>query len=151
MTCSHIDFIDQQLEKRMREDLIAYENSHGIHCDYQKYSFTIKNGINVVGILNTYTAFAEVYIEDIWVDAKYRKKGYGKQLVTAFEKHFENRGFNNINLCTSDFQAPEFYKKCEFTLEFIRQNRANPKLSKYFFVKFFKNKNQDQGIVRKKA
>lgn len=42
-----------------------------------------------------------------------------------------------MNLSTYGFQAPEFYKKCGFTLEFIREDKKNPKLTKYFFVKFF--------------
>ena len=31
----------------------------------------------------------------------------------------------------------EFYKKCGFDVEFIRENNDNPKLNKYFFVKYF--------------
>ena len=42
-----------------------------------------------------------------------------------------------MNVTTYQFQAPEFYKKCGFKLEFIRENKENSKLSKYFFVKYF--------------
>ena len=45
--------------------------------------------------------------------------------------------FNNINLVTNSFQAPGFYEKCGFKLEFIRKNEKNPKLTKYFYVKYF--------------
>ena len=58
-----------------------------------------------------------------------------------------SEGFNNINLCTSAFQAPEFYKKCGFTAEFTRENKINPKLSKTFFVKFFEDEKQTQGLL----
>jgi len=34
-------------------------------------------------------------------------------------------------------QAPEFYKKCGFNVEFIRKNKDNPKLDKYYLVKYF--------------
>ncbi len=35
---------------------------------------------SVCGILTAYTAFAEVYIEDLWVKKTCRGKGYGKNL-----------------------------------------------------------------------
>ncbi|MDR1254909.1 MAG: GNAT family N-acetyltransferase [Puniceicoccales bacterium] len=50
-----------------------------------------------------------------------QKKGYGRKLLQELELQFEGKGFWNINLCTSEFQAPEFYKKCGFELEFIRK------------------------------
>lgn len=31
----------------------------------------------------------------------------------------------------------EFYKKCGFEVEFIRENKENPNLTKYFLVKYF--------------
>ena len=34
-------------------------------------------------------------------------------------------------------QAPDFYKKCGFTAEHVRENRKNPKLALTSFVKFF--------------
>lgn len=59
-----------------------------------------------------------------------------KKLMRAVEAHYQGRGFNNINLCTSAFQAPGFYEKLGFRLEYIRENKTNPKLTKYFYVKF---------------
>lgn len=29
------------------------------------------------------------------------------------------------------------YEKCGFELEFVRKNKSNPKLTKYFFIKYF--------------
>ncbi len=104
--------------------------------------------MEVIGVLNAYTAFSEICIDDIWVDSVHRGNGYGKQLVFTLENKFKGKGFNNINLVTSAFQAPEFYKKCGFTAEFTRENKKNPKLSKTFFVKFFEEDIQTQGILK---
>ena len=30
-----------------------------------------------------------------------------------------------------------FIEKCGFELEFVRKNKTNPKLDKYFYVKYF--------------
>ena len=67
---------------------------------------------------------------------EYRNKHIGSKLVEEVEKYFENKGFENINLTTYEFQAPEFYKKCGFEVEFIRENKQNKKLNKYFLVKY---------------
>lgn len=42
-----------------------------------------------------------------------------------------------MNLTTYGFQAPELYRKFGFKVEFIRENKENPKLNKYFLVKYF--------------
>ena len=81
------------------------------------------------------------------VHRNHRQKGYGKKLLRFLEDKFENEGYNNINLSTSEFQAPTFYEKCGYKLEFVRKNKINPKLTKYFFVKFFDNPNQYMGVL----
>ena len=70
----------------------------------------------------------------------------GKILLQNLEERFKNKGFNNINLVTSAFQAPDFYRKCGYTEEFVRVNKVNPKFTKYFFIKYFEDDNQYQGI-----
>ncbi|WP_419418739.1 GNAT family N-acetyltransferase [Legionella sp. D16C41] len=146
---SIIDKIDEATESHMTRDLIAYETSHGIDVNYRRFSVIIINERKeIFGVLNAYTAFAEIYIDDIWIDHSYRGKGYGKQLLLALENNFKGKGFNNINLVTSAFQAPEFYLKCGFEREFIRINKKNPKLSKSFFVKFFNEESETQGLLK---
>ena len=132
----------------MSAGFIAYEASQGIDVNYKHFSVVISNEKNIAfGIINAYTAFAEIYVDDIWVDSAYRGKGYGRLLLKALEKHFQGQGFNNINLVTSAFQAHDFYKKCGFTAEFTRINKINPQLSKTFFVKFFEEEKQTQGLL----
>ncbi len=134
----YADTLGKDIEERMRKGLIAYEKEQGIEINYKEFAFVLVDENNIAyGVLNAYTAFAEVYIEDIWVDKSVRGQGFGRKLIASLENHFRGKGYNNINLVTSAFQAPEFYKKCGFTQEFIRVNKTNPKLTKTFFVKFF--------------
>ena len=144
-----VEDVDDITKERMKEDLVAYEANHGIDVNYRRFSVVMTSlDNNVMGIINAYTAFAEIYVDDIWVDSAYRNQGYGKQLLLSLEEQFKGQGFNNINLCTSAFQAPEFYIKCGFIEEFTRINHKNPKLSKTFFVKFFDEAEETQGILR---
>lgn len=148
-----IEFVDQlpaDVEEKMREDLVEYESNHGIDVNYKNFAIILtgESG-DTVGVVNAFTAFSEVYVDDMWVHSLYRGKGYGRKLLQALEDHFEGKGFNNINLVTNAFNAPEFYKKCGFTEEFVRVNKVNPKLTKTFFIKHFKNEIQTQGILKK--
>ena len=143
-----VDQISEETENKMRDDLVAYELSHGIDVNYKRFSLVLNNEQNeTIGVLNAYTTFSEIYIDDMWVDSKHRRQGLGKKLIETLENHFQGKGFNNINLCTNQFNAPEFYKKCGFTAEFTRENFKTPKLSKTFFVKYFDDEIQTQGIV----
>lgn len=145
-----VDHLPADVEEKMREDLVEYESNHGIDVNYKTFAIilTDESG-DAVGVVNAFTAFSEVYVDDMWVHSSYRGKGYGRKLLQALEDHFEGKGFNNINLVTNAFNAPEFYKKCGFTEEFVRINKVNPKLTKTFFIKHFKNEIQTQGILNK--
>jgi ribosomal protein S18 acetylase RimI-like enzyme len=142
--------IPQEIENRMRKDWEKYDTANGIDLNYKRFSLIMKNDADeVIGLLTAYTVFAEIYVDEMWVDSCHRKKGYGRKMLKELEQRFEGKGFWNINLCTSEYQAPEFYKKCGFKLEFIRKNQQHPKLTKYFYVKYFQNETQTQGILPK--
>ena len=68
---------------------------------------------------------------------EYRNRHIGSKLIETVENFYRNKGFENINLTTYSFQAPDFYKKCGFEVEFVRKNKENSKLNKYYLVKYF--------------
>lgn len=147
---NYVDKLLEEIEEKMRNDLVAYESSHGIDVNYKRFALVLSDeSENVIGVLNAFTAFAEVYIDDMWVDKSYRGKGYGRILIQALEDCFKGKGFNNINLVTSAFSAPGFYEKCGFSAEFVRINTKNPQLTKTFFIKYFDDEVQTQGILQK--
>jgi ribosomal protein S18 acetylase RimI-like enzyme len=147
-TIAFLDEISEDLDKHWLVDGMAYETSHGVDFNHRKISLVISNEDNKpCGVLIATTVFAEIYVENLWVDSAHRGKGYGRKLLEALEKHFEGQGFNNINLVTSAFQAPEFYTKCGYTAEFTRINHINPQFTKTFFVKFFNEARQTQGLL----
>lgn len=91
--------------------------------------------IQSLGQLPVQPFFAEIYIDELVVKEAHRGKGIGTGLVNTVLEYYKDCGFNNINCCTNEFQAPQFYEKCGFELEFVRNNKTNPKLSKYFYIK----------------
>ena len=56
------------------------------------------------------------------------------ELVHAVEDAYKDAGYDKITLTTFGFQAPEFYKKLGYEVEFIREDN-NPQLRKYFLIK----------------
>ncbi|MBN9288661.1 MAG: hypothetical protein BGO43_08920 [Gammaproteobacteria bacterium 39-13] len=144
-----IDSLPKEIEEKMSKELITYESGHGIDVNYKPFSIVLSDDQdNTIGVLNAFTAFAEIYVDDLWVDSRYRGQGYGRKLLQALEDHFKGKGFNNINLVTSAFQAPDFYQKCGFQVEFVRKNYKNPKLTKTFLIKYFNEKVETQGILK---
>ena len=96
-----------------------------------------KEDNKIIGVITGHSYYKEVHISDLMILEQYRNKHIGSQLMKTVEEYYKNKGFDNINVTTYQFQAPEFYKKCGFKLEFIRENKENSKLNKYFFVKYF--------------
>nr|MBB1521706.1 GNAT family N-acetyltransferase [Clostridiales bacterium] len=66
---------------------------------------------------------------------EYRNQNIGTLLIRKVEELFQNEDFDNYNLTTYEFQAPKFYEKMGYKLEYIRKNNKNSKLNKYFYSK----------------
>lgn len=123
------DIIDNEFNK------FAIKN--GVICNYEPFTFIAKENNELVGIIIGHSYYKEVHINDLIIFEQYRNKHIGSKLLETVENYYKNKGFENINLSTYNFQAPEFYKKCGFKVEFIRENKNNHKLTKYFLVKYF--------------
>lgn len=130
--------LDESLDKIIDDEFEEQSLENNVKCNYVPLYIVAKENGEIVGALTGYTCYDEVYIEELIVLKKHRGKGIGIKLMEEVENHFKNKGLNNINLVTNGFQAIDFYKKCGFKLEFVRKNKSNLKLDKYFFVKFFK-------------
>ena len=117
-----------------------YEAENQIVCEYAPFCFSARIGGEIAGAVSGASFFSEIYLDELVVRKEYRGKGIGRALLKAVEQHFEGQGFENINCCTNGFQSPDFYTKCGFELEFVRENKKDPKLNKYYFVKYLGEK-----------
>ena len=129
---------NELLEIFIEAEQANYEAKHGIVCNYTPFCFIAKEGDELVGAIAGATFFSEVYIDELVVREDQRGKDIGTKLINAVEEYYKDSGFNNMNTCTNEFQAPKFYEKCGFELEFVRKNKDNPKLNKYYYVKYFR-------------
>ena len=130
--------------KRVSEDdrigeFIADEFSgYAIDCDvelnFEEFCFMAEDDGRIAGIINGRAYYNEVHIADLIVGKEYRRDGIGSKLVAAVENEFKNKGYGKISLTTFGFQAPEFYKKQGYELEFVREDE-DPRLNKYFYLK----------------
>lgn len=135
---SHVEQLSEATRSKMENGLKAYEISHGINVAYKPFALELFSDDNeTIGVLEAFSSYSSIHINDLWIDAAYRGKGYGTLLIAELERLYKNKGFDNINTVTCAFQAPDFYRKCGFEEEFVRINKTNPKLNMTFFVKFF--------------
>ncbi|MBP5491598.1 MAG: GNAT family N-acetyltransferase [Clostridiales bacterium] len=111
-----------------------YGEKNGIDCDYVSFCFVAKDGEKVLGVVQGHAYYNEVHVGDLIVMEDSRKSGIGTKLMLAVEEAFTGKGRININLTTYAFQAPEFYKKLGYEVEYVRKNPVE-KLDKYFLIK----------------
>ena len=126
---------EEKIGKFINEAFSDYAKSKDVKLNYEDYWFTVEDDEgNVIGSITGHAYYNEVHIGDLVIDKKYRGQNIGTKLVQAVEEEYRNKGFEKISLTTFGFQAPEFYKKLGYTLEFVREDK-DPKLSKYFYCK----------------
>ena len=128
---------NEEIENFIEEEHQKYEAKNGVVCNYTPFCFIAKENDELMGAIAGAIFFSEVYIDELVVREDQRGKDIGTKLINAVEEYYKDSGFDNMNTCTNEFQAPKFYEKCGFQLEFVRKNKTNSKLNKYFYVKHF--------------
>ena len=113
-----------------------YAITNDVDLNYEEYWFVAEDDTGeMIGSITGRAYYNEVHIGDLIIDKKHRGQGIGTKLVTAVEEEYRNKGFEKITLTTFGFQAPDFYKRLGYSIEFVREDK-NPKLSKCFYCKY---------------
>lgn len=74
-----------------------------------------------------------LYVDQLWVSEALRRQGYGAQLMLPAEKLAADHKSRFIAINTYAFEAPDFYKKLGFYVEFER--RHPDKNSIFYFLR----------------
>ena len=105
-----VAFIEKALRQQNRLEAPSTQSKEPV-----KYNLVIKDsGGNVLGGVITTIYRYSMYVETLWIDEKYRKCGYGAQLMKQAEETAREHGCTMMQLDTFNYQAPEFYKKLGF-------------------------------------
>ena len=116
------------------KEFADYAVQNGVELNYDDFCFVEEEDGKILGAITGRAYYDEVHVVDLIVDPGCRRSGLGSKLVTTVEETYKGKGYTKITLTTCGFQAPEFYKKLGYQIEFIRENK-DPKLSKYFLSK----------------
>ncbi len=112
----------------------GYATDCDVALNYEEFCFVAEDNGNIAGVIIGRAYYNEIHIGDLIVGKDYRRAGVGSKLVAAVEEAYKGKGYEKIALTTFGFQAPEFYKKLGYELEFVREDK-DPKLSKFFYIK----------------
>ena len=72
------------------------------------------SALRMVGVAAGYTWAGTSELQQMWIDAAYRGRGYARALTSAFVEEACSRGVRRIWVASHDFQAPRMYEKAGF-------------------------------------
>ena len=106
---------------QLLEDRIYEYNSTKIHIDDGRLFAKVIRDSNkeiIAGIAGwTWAGICE--ITQLWVDKNVRGAGIGRRLLDAGELEAKSRGCRTILARSYSFQAPDFYEKCDYRIEYV--------------------------------
>lgn len=135
MIIKRIDDIDSRTGDFIHEEFVHYGEANGVELNYDEFCFAAEDESGkILGVITGRAYYNEVHIGDLIVAGDCRRSGLGSMLVHAVEDAYKGKGYDKITLTTFGFQAPDFYKKLGYEVEFVRKDK-DPKLVKYFLSK----------------
>jgi ribosomal protein S18 acetylase RimI-like enzyme len=87
-------------------------------------SFEIFDGREFVGAIVVQLFWNQLHIKYLFVEENYRGQGLARQLMDHALKFGKKRGCQFAFVETMSFQAPDFYQKMGFVIEFSRPGYA---------------------------
>lgn len=122
-----VGYIEDKLSS-FDENYITYKMDGNIRIGIEE------NGQIIAGLDACVTAFKILYVSTVFVDERYRRKGYGKQLVEEMEKRAKEMGVNTIRLDTFSWQGKEFHEALNYEIVGSYEN-VDDGYAEYFFLK----------------
>lgn len=76
---------------------------------------------NIIAGCNGSIIFGSIYIDQLWVKPNLRGQGIAKRLMKFVHSYGKKQGCTLATVTTMDFQAPVFYQKLGYKVDFSRQ------------------------------
>lgn len=103
--------LSEEQECEIRYYLDAYNAQHiKYRLDGMMRIGLEENGKLIAGLIAYMSVYRILYVDTVFVDEKYRRKGYGRKLIQEMERLAKEQGVNTIRLDTFNWQGTEFYK-----------------------------------------
>ena len=93
-----------------------------------------EDGRLIAGLIAYMSVYKIMYVDTVFVDERYRRKGYGRKLVQEAERQAKEMGVNTIRLDTFNWQGTEFYKALGYAVAGNYTNEEDD-YEETFFVK----------------
>ncbi|MBY0280670.1 MAG: GNAT family N-acetyltransferase [Alphaproteobacteria bacterium] len=127
----------KRLQAIPAEEISGYAFEKEEYHPIETFGFSLRDeGDDIKGRCNGILYYGCLYINQLWVDKDYRKKGFGKQFVNAAENLGKEKGclFSTAN--TMNAKAVGFYEKLGYFVEFERKGYHEDSIF-YFLRKDF--------------
>jgi len=121
--------------RKLWNGLIRYNLQQAGPFSYKRTVLTVRDAKKrILGGVILQSYWLETYVELLWLSAKARRSGLGRQLMQEAERRARKRGSRLLHLNTYSFQAPGFYEKLGFKR--VGGMAGSPKgESRHFYVK----------------
>jgi len=96
---------------------------------------------NIVGGVITSMLTGIMHLEVLWIDEKYRGRGYGRNLILHAEKIGKQKNYSASQTWTFSFQAPDFYQNIGYKVIGIFEGYTGG-ITEYILLKKFESNNQ---------
>jgi GNAT superfamily N-acetyltransferase len=123
----------------VRTNLIKFNAqfiAEDLQQNYEEINLHIKDeNDEIAGGINSVFCWNWIEVDILWVDDRFRGRGYGSRLLQEIERIAREKQCTFIKLNTFSFQAPEFYRKHGFQ-EITRIDDAPRDHQHYYFIKY---------------
>jgi len=120
--------------REIGKGLLAFNEATVGKANYWRLTITVRDKGRVVGGLAAESYWGWMYVNLLWMQERYRSKGWGASLLKAAESEARKRGVHHVYLDSFTFQAPGFYKKLGYR-EFGRLKRFPAGHERVFLTK----------------
>ena len=100
-------------DKIIRDGIVSF-NSLTINEKATHFSVFAKDGPEIIGGALIWKHSDALYIDVLWCNENYRKKGIGKKIISIIDDLARDKKVTKIFVDTYDFQAQVFYQKQGF-------------------------------------
>ena len=102
----------------------------------KEYNFIAYDGEKLIGGATGFIKYKWYFLDMLFVDEQYRKKGIGSKLISCIEELAKKENLLGVRIETWDFQAREFYEKNGYEV-YAEFDDCPPGTVDYFLKKRF--------------